>query len=123
MQFDHLKRRDFITLLGCTAATWPLATRAQQTGRIPRVAVLTPFVESDPEAQTWFKAFVQGMQALGWTDGRNIRIDVRWAGGKVDRIQSLAKELVGRSWAPSAAIQARATSGIRLPRIVEEAIA
>jgi putative ABC transport system substrate-binding protein len=56
--------------------------------------MLTPYAESDPEAQTWFEAFVQRMQALGWTDGRNIRIDVRWAGGEVDRIQRLAKELV-----------------------------
>jgi ABC-type uncharacterized transport system substrate-binding protein len=88
-----MKRREFITLLG-GAAAWPLAARAQQDGRMPRVAVLTPYAESDPEAQSWFKAFVQGMQAAGWTDGRNIRIDVRWAGGEVDRIQRLAKELV-----------------------------
>jgi putative tryptophan/tyrosine transport system substrate-binding protein len=66
----------------------------QQVDRLPRIGVLTPFAESDPEAQTWFKAFVQGMQAVGWTDGRNIRVDVRWAGGEVDRIQRLAKELV-----------------------------
>jgi putative ABC transport system substrate-binding protein len=89
-----MKRREFITLLGGTAAAWPLAARAQQGGRMPRVAVLMPYAESDSEAQTWFNAFVQGMQALGWTDGRNIRIDVRWTGGEVDRIPRLAKELV-----------------------------
>jgi putative ABC transport system substrate-binding protein len=89
-----MKRRQFITLLGSTAVTWPLAARAQQPERMPRVAVLMPYAESDPLAQTWFKSFVQGMQALGWTDGRNIRIDVRWTGGEVDRMQRLAKELV-----------------------------
>ena len=88
-----MRRRAFITLIG-GATVWPLCARAQQDGRMPRVAVLTPYAESDPEAQVWFKAFVQGMQAVGWTDGRNIRIDVRWAGGEVDRIQRLAKELV-----------------------------
>jgi putative ABC transport system substrate-binding protein len=71
----------------------PLKARAQ-TERMPRVAVLTPYAESDPEAQAWFKSFVQGMRAVGWTDGSNIRIDARWGGGEVDRIQGLAKELV-----------------------------
>jgi putative ABC transport system substrate-binding protein len=89
-----MRRREFITLLGGAAVAWPLAALAQQGDRMPRVAVLTPFAESDPEAQSWFKAFMQGMQAVGWTDGRNIRIDVRWAGSEVDRIQRLAKELV-----------------------------
>jgi putative tryptophan/tyrosine transport system substrate-binding protein len=91
---SHIGRRKFLATLGGAAVGWPLAARAQQDGRMPRVAMLTPYAESDPEAQTWFEAFVQGMQALGWTDGRNIRIDVRWAGGEVDRIQTLAKELV-----------------------------
>src|SRR5262245_3667900 len=59
-----------------------------------RIAMLTPYAESDPEAQAWFEAFARGMQELGWIDGSNIRIDVRWAGGEVDRIQRLAKELV-----------------------------
>ena len=85
-------RRDFITLLG-GAATWPLAARAQQTA-MPRVSVLMPYAESDSLAHTWLTAFMQAMQAVGWTDGRNIRFDVRWAGGMADRIQKLAKELV-----------------------------
>ena len=89
-----MRRREFITLLGAAAATWLPSARAQHDGRMSRVAVLTPYAESDPEAQTWFKVFVQGMQALGWIDGRNMRIDVRWAGGEADRIQRLAKELV-----------------------------
>jgi putative tryptophan/tyrosine transport system substrate-binding protein len=89
-----VRRREFITLLGGAAVAWPFAARAQQDGRMPRIGVLISLAESDPEAQSWFKAFVQGMQAVGWTDGRNIRIDVRWAGGEADRIQRLAKELV-----------------------------
>jgi putative ABC transport system substrate-binding protein len=68
--------------------------RAQQDDRMPRVAVLTPYADSDPEAQIWFKTFVNEMQTVGWTDGGNIRIDVRWAGGEIGQIQRLAKELV-----------------------------
>jgi putative ABC transport system substrate-binding protein len=89
-----MRRRDVLRALGGAAVSWPVGARAQQGGRMPRVAVLTPLAESDPEAQSWFKAFVQGMQAVGWIDGGNIRIDVRWAGSEVDRIQRLAKELV-----------------------------
>jgi hypothetical protein len=87
-----VKRREVIALIG-GAATWPLAARAQQPV-MPRVAVLMPYAESDSLAQTWLTAFMQAMQAVGWTDGRNIRVDVRWAGGMADRIQRLAKELV-----------------------------
>src|SRR5262249_61555060 len=61
---------------------------------MPRVAVLTPYADSDPEAQIWFKTFVNEMQTVGWTDGGNIRIDVRWAGGEIGQIQRLAKGLV-----------------------------
>jgi putative ABC transport system substrate-binding protein len=93
-----MRRRDIIALLGGAAAAsailWPLAAWAQQGGRIRRVAVLLPYAENDPLAQTWVKAFVQGMQALGWTEGRNIRIDVGWGGGLVERTQPLAKKLV-----------------------------
>src|SRR6516225_8660606 len=89
-----MRRREFIALTGAVAATWPLAAHAQQDGRMPRVAVLTPFADSDPETQSWLKTFVNEMQAVGWTDGRNVQIDVRWAGGEIGRIQKLAKELV-----------------------------
>jgi putative tryptophan/tyrosine transport system substrate-binding protein len=82
-----MRRRHFLALLGA-AATWP--ARAQQDGRMPRVAVLIPFADSDPEAQIWFKTFVNEMQAVGWTDGGNIRIDVRWAGGEVGQANRLA---------------------------------
>jgi len=89
----NLRRREFITLLGSAATAWPLAARAQQPA-MPVVAVLMPYAESDSTAQVWYNAFVRGMQALGWTEGRNFRMDVRWAGGEVDRIQALARKLV-----------------------------
>jgi putative ABC transport system substrate-binding protein len=89
-----MRRREFIALAGAVAVTWPHVARAQQDDRMPRVAVLIPYADTDPEAQIWFKTFVNEMQAVGWTDGGNIRIDVRWTGGKVGRIKSLAKELV-----------------------------
>jgi putative ABC transport system substrate-binding protein len=95
MQFDRLKRRDFITLLGGVAAAWPFDARAQQGERVRRVGVLMPYAESDPLAQIWFKAFVDGMQAVGWIDGGNVRLDIRWVGGvAADRMQRLATELV-----------------------------
>src|SRR3984893_10270172 len=89
-----MRRREFFTLLGGAAVAWPLSAQAQQDSRMPRIGVLISVAESDPEGQTWLKAFMQGMQAVGWTDGRNIRFDVRWGGGEVDRMQRLAKELV-----------------------------
>ena len=93
-----MKRRDFIAGLG-SAAAWPLAVWprmawAQQANKLPRVAVLNSAAETDPEAQAWVKAFVQGFAALGWSDGLNVRIDVRWAGGEAKQIEKLAKELV-----------------------------
>jgi putative ABC transport system substrate-binding protein len=88
-----MRRREFLTLIGGAAAAWPLAARAQQAA-MPRVAVLMPYAQSDSLAQTWLTDFVQAMQAVGWTDGHNMRVDVRWAGGMVDRIPKIAKELV-----------------------------
>src|SRR5439155_25325867 len=90
-----MRRRNFITLLGGTAAAWPLAARAQQSGEMRRVGVLMSDAESDPEAQANAAAVRQGLQELGWTDGRNIRIDYRWAGGDRSRMPALAHELVG----------------------------
>jgi putative tryptophan/tyrosine transport system substrate-binding protein len=91
----YMRRREFIGLVGGAAAAWPLAARAQQPGeRIRRVAVLTPFAEDDPEAQARVAAFVQGLQQLGWTDGRNLRIDIRWGAGDAARIRRDAVELV-----------------------------
>jgi putative ABC transport system substrate-binding protein len=88
-----MRRRDFITLVG-GAATWPLAARAQQPDRVRRVAVLHSLAENDFEAQSWVKAFTQGFAVLGWTDGLNVRIDVRGGGGEVSQMQKFAKELV-----------------------------
>jgi len=88
-----MKRREFIALLG-GAAAWPLAARAQQAGSTRRIAVLMSFAESDPEAQARVGAFRNGLQELGWAEGRNIRIDVRWAADDAALMQRFAKELV-----------------------------
>jgi putative ABC transport system substrate-binding protein len=89
-----MKRREFITLLGGVAAAWPLAARAQQSERMRRIGVLTGLPESDPEAQTTVALFRQGMDALGWAEGRNVRIDYRYAAGDTQRIEAFANELV-----------------------------
>ena len=94
MHFHRVKRRDFITLLGGAAAAWPLAARAQQPARLPLVAILRSEVAGDSEGLRNTAALVQGLQALGWTEGRNIRIEQRWAGGSVGAMKALARELV-----------------------------
>ena len=88
-----MKRRNFITLLG-GAAAMPFAARAQQAGRMRRVGALLGWSEDVPEYRTWFAAFVEGLAQLGWVDGRNLRIDVRWTNANVDRARAFAKELV-----------------------------
>ena len=93
--FD-MRRRDFITLLGGGAAiAWPLALQAQQGDRVRRIGVLQALGESDPEAQLRKMAFVGGLQKFGWTEGTNVMIDYRWAGGDADRIRLYATELTG----------------------------
>jgi putative ABC transport system substrate-binding protein len=87
-------RREFISLLGGAAATWPLAARAQQPERMRRIGVLMAFAESDREGQTFVAALREGLQKSGWTEDRNIRIDTRWAAGDTEAMQRLAKELV-----------------------------
>jgi putative tryptophan/tyrosine transport system substrate-binding protein len=87
-------RREFIALLG-GAAVWPLAARAQQADRMRRVGVLFAFAESDPDAKAWLTAFEEGLQKLGWSQGRNLRIDYRWGGGGEQLLQTHAAELVG----------------------------
>jgi hypothetical protein len=89
-----MRRREFITLLGGAMAAWSLAARAQQSGRIPRVAVLMATAESDPEIKARVNAFRQGLDELGWTDGRNIRIEYRFAAGDATQLQAYAAELV-----------------------------
>ena len=87
-----MKRRQFIAGLGGTLA-WPAVGRAQQGERVRRVGVLMGPDQNDPEAKTFLSAFVQGLLELGWIDGRNLRMDVRWAAGNVTRMSILAKEL------------------------------
>jgi len=89
-----VKRRDFITLLGGAAAAWPVGTRAQQSGRVRRIAVLTNLAADDPESQARNAGFLQGLQELGWTVGRNARIDYRFTLGDSDRTRRYAEELV-----------------------------
>jgi putative ABC transport system substrate-binding protein len=89
-----MRRREFITLLGGAAAAWPLAVRAQQPERMRRIGVLLNFAEDDLEAQAQNLAFLQGLQQLGWTDGRNVRIDTCWTGGDAARTRKYAAELV-----------------------------
>jgi putative ABC transport system substrate-binding protein len=86
-------RREFIAGLG-GAALWPLAGRAQQGDRVRRIGVLLALDETDPEARAQLSWFTHGLGELGWTDGRNLRTDVRWAGDNVARMQTFAKELV-----------------------------
>src|SRR3954463_3386836 len=89
-----MRRRQFITLLGGAAATWPLAARGQQGERVRRIGVLFPLAADDPQSQRRMTAFVQALQELGWTDGRNIRIDTRWTAGDTDRMRRHAAELL-----------------------------
>jgi putative tryptophan/tyrosine transport system substrate-binding protein len=88
-----MRRREFITLLG-GAAAWPLAARAQQTTGMPRIGVLMGYAESDREGRANVAAFREGLQKLGWTEGRNIRLDTRWAAAEANLMQRFAKELV-----------------------------
>src|SRR5262245_3896157 len=91
---SYIARRKFLATLGGAAAAWPLAARAQQLERVWRIGVLMGFPESDPEAQLRVAAFRESLQKLGWTEGRNIRIDTRWAALDAEAMQRFAKELV-----------------------------
>jgi putative ABC transport system substrate-binding protein len=88
-------RREFIAGLGGAAAAWPLAARAQQRERMRRIGVLIGLDENDPEPNRRYSAFTQALAALGWTDGRSVRMDLRWGGGDINRIPALAQELAG----------------------------
>jgi putative tryptophan/tyrosine transport system substrate-binding protein len=78
---SDMKRREFITLVGAAAAAWPLVARAQQPERMQRIGVLMPLAADDAEGQGRIAAFLQELQQLGWTVGRNVWIDYRWAAG------------------------------------------
>jgi putative ABC transport system substrate-binding protein len=89
-----IQRREFLTLLG-SAAAWPLAARAQQGDRMRRIGVLMSLDENDPEVKPRLSAFTQALAELGWTNGRNMRINLRWYGGDNNRSRAFAQELVG----------------------------
>jgi putative ABC transport system substrate-binding protein len=89
-----MRRREFIAGFG-SAAAWPVVARAQQGDRVRRIGVLMPFDENDRLAKPRISALTQALADLGWTDGRNVRSDLRWAGGDNNRIRALARELVG----------------------------
>jgi putative ABC transport system substrate-binding protein len=89
-----MRRRKFITLLGGAAAAWPLAARAQQPDRVRRIAVLVGFAESDPSVRSWLAAFRGALAKLGWTEGGNLRIELRWAGDDPDRMNTIRKSSI-----------------------------
>src|SRR3984893_8295829 len=89
-----MRRREFITLLGGTAVAWPLAARAQQPERTRRIGVLMPTGEDDAEGRARAAAFVDGLREVGLTEGRNVKLDYRWGGTDVERLRTLASELV-----------------------------
>jgi putative tryptophan/tyrosine transport system substrate-binding protein len=89
-----IRRREFIAGLG-SAAAWPLAARAQPGDRVRRIGVLISLDENDPELKPRISAFTQALADLGWIDGRNMRMDLRWYGGDNNRSRALAQELVG----------------------------
>jgi ABC-type uncharacterized transport system substrate-binding protein len=88
-----IRRRDFITLVG-GAVMWPLAVRAQQPARMRRIGMLHNLAEGDRDAQIWIGAFRQRLESLGWSEGRDLQIDIRWGAGDPDRYRSHAAELV-----------------------------
>jgi putative ABC transport system substrate-binding protein len=89
-----MRRREFIAGLG-SAAAWPVVPRAQQGDRLRRIGALMSVDENDPLAKSRISALTQALADLGWTDGRNVRMDLRWIGADTNRIQALAQELVG----------------------------
>jgi len=113
-----MRRREFITLVG-GAAAWPLAARAQQGERIRRIGVLMGYASTDPEGQALLAGFTRHLAELGWTESRNVRIEVRWGGSNVDLLHTFARELIGlqpdvllASSTPTTAALARETQTI-----------
>src|SRR5271165_2733759 len=90
-----MRRREFIKgIVGSAVTAWPLAARAQQPDRTRLIGVLMAYAESDLTAQSWFAAFRGALSKLGWTEGSNLRIELRWSADNADRMRTLAKELV-----------------------------
>jgi ABC-type uncharacterized transport system substrate-binding protein len=109
MHFHQWKRREFITLLGGVAASWPLVASAQESDAVRRLGVLLSASETDPEGQARVAALRKGLQELGWSEGRNLKVDYRWTGGDDVRARAYAAELVASQpdvifAAPSAAL-------------------
>ena len=92
-----MRRREFITLLGGAAVAWPIAARAQQPEQMRRIGVLMNRAADDPDGQARVAAFQQALQKLGWSDGRNVRVDTRWGEDNLDRSRKYAAELVALS--------------------------
>ena len=88
-----IRRREFIVGLG-SAAAWPVVAQAQPPSQMRRIGVLSPLAADDPEARREIEAFLQGLEQLGWTDGRNVRIDYGWGSGNADKIRKSALDLV-----------------------------
>ena len=117
-----MRRRDFIAGLGSAAVVSPLAARAQEGERVRRIGVLMWGDENDPVLKSDASAFTEALAGLGWTVGRNVRIDLRWAGGDINRTRALAQELVGlqpdiivtNATPPTAAVQREARTGLRM---------
>jgi len=93
MQFDRLKRREVISLLSGAAAAWALTARAQQSDRMRRIGVLMSYAQTDPEGQRYVAKLLEALEQMGWVQGRNLQIELRWGGGDRDRIQRQAAEL------------------------------
>jgi putative ABC transport system substrate-binding protein len=108
-----MNRRDFIAGLG-GAAAWPLSAHAQQGNRVRRIGVLMPSDENDPVAKTYVSAFTQALAGLGWTDPRNVRMDLRWGGNDINRVRALAQELVGLQ--PDIIVTANTPAAVALQR-------
>ena len=89
-----MQRREFISLLGCVAAAWPIAARAQQPERMRRIGLLSFYAENDAEGPRYIAKLLEALEQLGWAHGRNVQIDYRWAGADRDRFQRFATELV-----------------------------
>ena len=108
-----MRRREFLGVLGGAAASWPVVAQAQQAGRVRRIGILMGGAKGDSQNEAGLAAFTDALKELGWTDGQNIRIDIRWAAGDVERMKALAKELVnlpsdllvGHTTQPVAALQ------------------
>jgi ABC-type uncharacterized transport system substrate-binding protein len=111
-----MKRREFITLLGGATVAWPLAAGAQQPERMRRIGVLMPYARDDTEGQARVTAFVQGLQKLGWTEGRNLQIEYRWDTGDLQKaaaeLVALSPEVIFASTTPAVAALQQATRSV-----------